>query len=135
MRFIPTKIHAALDYLAAITLIALPRALNWDTRLVSLLTIMGVTTLIYTLLTRFEGGVARVLPTKVHLLLDFISGAGLASLPFWLFTDVTSTTRTILIALGIFEIATSLFTKTHSTLETADASRNTSATGQTASAR
>ncbi|HEX8464572.1 MAG TPA: hypothetical protein VF627_08130 [Abditibacterium sp.] len=132
MRFIPTKIHAALDYLAAITLIALPRALNWDTRLVSLLTIMGITTLIYTLLTRFEGGVARVLPTKFHLLLDFISGAGLASLPFWMFTDVSNTTRTILIGLGLFEIVSSLLTKTHSTLETADANYTT---GHTASAR
>lgn len=119
MRWIPTPAHAVLDYLSVVTLLALPRFLNWDANVTNILTIVAITTLVYTLLTRFEGGLLRVLPTKVHLLLDLVSGLGLASLPFWLLADADSTIKAILTGFGLFEVVVSVMTRSRSGVETA----------------
>ena len=132
MRFIPTKVHAVLDYLTAITLLALPRLLNWDRDTTTFLTILAIATIIYSLLTRYEGGLMRVLPVKIHLLIDFLSGVGLASSPFWLFPNVENQTRLILMGLGVFEILASLLSKSHSPGE--DVSSHNTTSSQAASA-
>jgi hypothetical protein len=46
--------------------------------------VLGLGALLYSLLTDYELGVARVIPFRVHLVLDFISGLFLAVSP-WLF--------------------------------------------------
>lgn len=117
MKVIPTKIHGVLDYLAVATCFALPRMLNWGDRVTSFLTVVGVIMLVATLLTRFELGLIRVLPMKVHLLLDFMTGALLAAAPFVLFPDADSTVKAILVGMGIFEIGAALLTHNHSPVE------------------
>lgn len=82
MRFIPTKVHGMLDYSSVLLCLILPRALNLSERTTTLLTIVALTALVYTVLTRFELGFVRVLPTKLHLLLDFFSGTLLCAAPF-----------------------------------------------------
>lgn len=133
MRWIPTTAHSVLDYLSVVTLLALPRLLHWSANLTSLITFLAIGTLIYTVLTRFEGGLVRVLPTKVHLLIDFLAGLGLASTPLWLFAAADQTTKTILVGFGLFEVLVALMTRTHSRFETGSGESRAAATGRHAS--
>ena len=90
-------------------LFALPRLLEWSAPLTLLLTCLAAGTLVYSLLTRYELGLFKVLPMPAHLALDFMSGVALCAAPFIL--DAESTARIVLVALGLFEIMASLMTQ------------------------
>lgn len=113
MRFIPTKVHGVLDYLTGLLLIASPwifgfadgSAAQWVP------VVLGLGALVYSLLTRYELGVAPVISMPAHLGLDLASGALLAASP-WLFNFDERVFWPHLI-LGLFEIGASLTTKTH----------------------
>ena len=117
MRRISTKIHGMLDYGSVALLLALPRLLNWDDRTTTLLTIVGISALLYSLLTRYELGSLRVLPVKVHLALDFMSGLLLAAAPFLIVPDAGNNEKIGLMLLGVFEIGSALITQTQSPQE------------------
>lgn len=78
---INTTIHGLLDYLVGLLLIAAPWILGFDApgseRTFSIT--MGVIIISYSLLTRYEWGLLRVIPFKIHLLIDFLSGLLLLS--------------------------------------------------------
>src|SRR5215213_2483256 len=86
MRFISTQVHGVLDYLVGVLLIAVPWILGFDGTGAAqwVPVILGVAAIIYSLLTRYELGMARVIPMSVHLWLDALSGLLLAASP-WLF--------------------------------------------------
>jgi len=113
MRFIPTKIHGVLDYLMGLLLIASPwlfgfadgSAAQWVP------VILGLGALLYSLLTRYELGVAPVISMPTHLGLDVASGALLAVSP-WLFNFDERVYLPHLI-FGLLEIGAGLMTKTH----------------------
>jgi hypothetical protein len=83
---IPTRIHGFLDYAMGVLLIAAPwlfgfaqgGAETWVP------VVLGAGAILYSLFTRYELGVYRVIPMTVHLMLDFGSGVLLAASP-WLF--------------------------------------------------
>ena len=110
-RPISTRTHGVLDYLSAGTLLALPRALGWDRTVTGLLTAAGLGTLGYSLLTRYELGLLRVLPMKAHLTFDGLSGAMLAAAPL-LLPEESKGVAGALVGLGAFEVAASLLTET-----------------------
>ena len=115
---ISTMAHGVIDYVAAITLIVLPRLLNWSGPITTVLTIMGVTTLLYSLVTRYELSVAKLLPMKGHLALDALSGLALLALPFILPRNGNGELIG-LIALGLFELGAAFLTRDRSPLELA----------------
>lgn len=115
---ISTMAHGVVDYVAALTLIVLPRLLNWSGPITTVLTIMGATTLVYSLITRYELSVAKLLPMVGHLGLDGLSGLALLVLPFILPRNGNGE-LVGLIALGLFELGATLLTKTRSPLEMA----------------
>jgi hypothetical protein len=86
MTFIPTKIHAVLDYLSVALFIASPwlfgfangGAAQW------IPIVAGLLVLGQSLLTDYEGGVAKVMPMPAHLMTDVFLGVVLVALP-WLF--------------------------------------------------
>ncbi|HYP17366.1 MAG TPA: SPW repeat protein [Opitutus sp.] len=86
MRFIPTRIHGVLDYALGLLLILSPRLFGFQTGGIEakLPVILGVSALVYSLLTRYELGLVKVLPFRVHMTLDFLSGLLLAISP-WVF--------------------------------------------------
>ena len=106
-----TKTHGVLDYLSVGLLLALPRVLKWDKKATNLLTGAAMGTLVYSLLTDYELGAARVLPMKTHLALDGASGLLLAAAPF-VFLQEDQATTAALVGLGLFEITASLTTET-----------------------
>jgi len=74
MKFVTQKIHAFLDYPVAIALIALPFIFglgNSHPLALYLSVATGVAAFILTLLTDHELGVYRIVPYKVHLMVDF----------------------------------------------------------------
>src|SRR3712207_5703039 len=86
VRFVPTKVHAAVDYVTSPTLVAAPELFRLDgTRASSLPPrVAGVAGALYSGLTDYELGIRRAIPMRVHLLLDAAAGTALAVAP-WLF--------------------------------------------------
>lgn len=85
MRIISTKTHGYLDYTVGILLIAAPwifgffrgGAESWVP------IILGAGAILYSLITDYEMGVAKIIPMPTHLIIDVISGMFLAISP-WL---------------------------------------------------
>jgi hypothetical protein len=72
--------------------------------------ILGAMALLYSLMTRYELGMMKVIPMKTHLTLDVLSGIVLAASP-WIFNFDERVYLPHLI-LGLFEIGAGLMTKT-----------------------
>ncbi len=83
---IPSKVHAALDYLMGILLIASPWLFGFSEvpAAMWLMVILGAGAIVYSLITDYELAALRSLPLRAHLALDAISGGLLAVAP-WLF--------------------------------------------------
>jgi SPW repeat-containing protein len=86
MRFIPTKLHAPLDYIVGAVLIAGPWIFQYsDSGAATAISIvLGVGLIAYSLFTNYELGLWKVAPMAVHNLIDIVAGALLAASP-WLF--------------------------------------------------
>ena len=112
MRFISTKIHGTLDYLTAFLLLIIPFVLGYGTDTVTgrIFVILGVATILYSLITKYELGLLQILPIQLHLMLDVLSGVLLAASP-WLFgfNNVAYMPHLII---GIAEISIALITRT-----------------------
>ena len=105
MRIIYTYVHGILDYLTGLLLIAAPYmfgfanggAAQWVPM------VLGVAAILYSLLTRYEWGLVKVIPMPAHLAIDGAHGALLAASP-WLFGFAHEVHMPHLL-LGLFEIA------------------------------
>ena len=87
MRFIPTKVHAPLDYIVGAALIAAPWIFRFseDTAATVVPIVLGIGLIAYSLFTDYELGVWKVAPMAVHNLIDIAAGTFLALSP-WLFS-------------------------------------------------
>jgi hypothetical protein len=112
MRFIPTRLHGALDYGVGALLILLPYLLGFadGTAAQYVPQALGAAAIAYAVLTDYELGLVRVIPMPLHLWLDAGSGVLLAASP-WLFGFADRIWLPHL-ALGLFEIGASLLTRT-----------------------
>lgn len=111
MKLFSTRVHGVLDYSSVALLCVLPRALGWSTAVTRLLTGSALATLAYSLLTRYELGLVKILPMPAHLALDGASGALLCGAALAL-SDEEPGVRAALTGLGLFEITASLTTQT-----------------------
>ena len=106
-----SKTHGYLDYLVAVLLIAAPWLFGFyrggTESWVPI--ILGVTTIVYSLLTNYELGAFRVIPFNVHLGIDVLSGIFLAASP-WLFNFADYVYVPHLVV-GLLEIGVATFTK------------------------
>jgi hypothetical protein len=117
MKIIPRKMHGLLDYLVGIVLIAAPWLFGFadDGPATYIPVVLGAGALVYGILTNYEFGVVRLIPFRVHLLLDVLSGAFLAISP-WLLGFSNKVYLPHLIV-GLIEIAAGIMTR-----ESSDAS-------------
>lgn len=112
MKIINTHTHGILDYVVGVALLAAPwlfgfaqgGAETW------IPVILGASTLVYSLLTRYELGLVKMIPFKTHLTLDFVSGVLLAASP-WLFSFAHIVYLPHLLV-GLFEIVAAVSTRT-----------------------
>jgi len=83
---IPTRVHGIIDYLVAIILILAPFILGFadGTAAQWVPILVGVLTIVSSLLTRYELGALRVIPMVGHLWIDVVAGVLLVLSP-WLF--------------------------------------------------
>ena len=115
MRVIPTSVHSAVDHVVGPALIAAPTVLGLEkTSPEGLLPrVNGIAAALYSNLTDYELSVKNVIPMKLHLALDAMSGAALAAVPL-----ATGARRRGVrhwlphTLLGSFEIGMALLTKT-----------------------
>ena len=86
MKIINSKIHGMLDYIVSIVLIISPWLLGFADGKAEMWIpiILGVSSIIYSIFTKYELGLFKVLPFKTHLTFDVFSGILLASSP-WIF--------------------------------------------------
>lgn len=110
MRFVSTKTHGIIDYLAGALLIAAPWLLGFADNSAAqwVPVVLGIMALVYSLLTNYELSAAKVLSVPMHLGLDAFSGLFLAASP-WLFGFAD---RVYLphVIFGVFEIIMSFIT-------------------------
>jgi hypothetical protein len=110
MRFIPTRFHGILDYIAGVALIIAPWVLDFSESDAATWTmvIAGLAVLIQAVMTDFEVGLIKRIPMQSHLMVDFGLGILLAISP-WLFgfADIVFVPHLIV---GIFLILASLTT-------------------------
>lgn len=112
MKFISTKVHGVLDYMMGLLLIASPWIFGFADNGMQLWTpvILGLMTIIYSLMTDYELGLSDNISMRTHLIIDFMSGLLLAASP-WLFGFAEEVYMPHLI-LGIVELGAVLFTTT-----------------------
>ena len=86
MLFIPTKLHAPVDYIVGAALIAAPWIFQFSDHTAATVVpiVLGIGLIAYSLFTNYELGVWKVAPMAVHNLIDVAAGALLAASP-WLF--------------------------------------------------
>ena len=87
MKFVTKEIHAYLDYPVALALIGLPFLLGLgesNPLALQLSVATGVAALILTILTDHHLGVIRVIPYKIHLIVDLLVGIVFVIAPFLL---------------------------------------------------
>jgi hypothetical protein len=111
-RPISTKAHAVLDYVTAASFIALPRVMGWSKPLTDAMTMLGVGKLGYTLFTRHELGVLKVLPMQAHLAMDAVGGAALCALPMLVGDEDDVGAQAACCAMGTFDIIVAPLTQT-----------------------
>ena len=107
---IPTTVHGVLDYMTAGLMFALPRVLGWGQCATRVMDIAGSGAVAYSLLTKYELGLVKVLPMKGHLALDAISGAALIGAAALMDEEDPDVLATIA-GVGAFEIAAALMSQ------------------------
>ena len=117
MKIIDTKTHGYIDYIMGIFLLASPSLFSLNVNAIesTVFYIIGVTAIIYSLLTNYELGFLKIIPMKGHLALDIFSGIFLAASPWLLgFAEIVYMPHLVL---GIIEIGAALFTTSKSRIE------------------
>jgi hypothetical protein len=114
IKVIPTNVHSAVDHVVGPALIAAPTVLGLEKTSPEGLVprLNGIAAALYSNLTDYELSLKNVIPMKLHLALDAVSGATLAAVPL-----VTGARRRGArhwvphVALGAFEIGMAVLTK------------------------
>ncbi len=111
MRFVPTHAHGVLDYLTGLLLIALPWLLGFAQGGAAqwIPVVLGLGTIVYSLMTDYELGAMRLIPMPVHLAVDGVGGLFFAASP-WLFGFSGQVWLPFLL-IGLFEVMVSLITQ------------------------
>lgn len=101
---IPSRTHGIIDYLVGGLLIALPRIVPLPRRISSVLTLVGVATLGTSLMTRYEAGLLKLIPFRVHLATDVAQALFFIAAPV-VFADEDTNITTAMVGLGLSELA------------------------------
>ncbi len=85
LRFIPTKVHGALDYIVAVALLLAPMIFGFKEvggAAVAIPMVLGAGLFLYSLFTNYEWGVFKVINMRYHLIVDIIAASLLTLSPF-----------------------------------------------------
>jgi hypothetical protein len=110
---IPLNLHAALEPLIAVIIIAAPWifAFSATTTATAICVVVGVAMLLVGSMTDWRMSLVRVIPLRMHLVGDLVLGAVLVLSPLVFgFSDEGGPTRFMVIA-GVLELTTALMTR------------------------
>jgi SPW repeat len=112
MRFLPTRLHGYIDYGWGVALLLSPWLVGFaDVPAAKWVAIVfGAGAILYSVVTDYELGLVRLLPIRMHLVLDGAAGAFLAATP-WLFGFADQVALPHLL-FGLFSVVASLVTST-----------------------
>jgi hypothetical protein len=115
-KFIPTKVHGILDYIVAVALFFAPVIFGFTEvggPAVAIPMILGVGLLLYSLFTKYEWGVFKVIGMYYHLIFDIVASVFLALSPFLFgFADQAPNVWLPHVVVGITVIIVVIFSKT-----------------------
>ena len=82
-KVINTRFHTVADYLVG-SILLIPYTVNYfmHTEDTWILSALGIAIVTYSMLTDYELGLVKLIPMKLHLFFDFLSGVFLIVLPF-----------------------------------------------------
>lgn len=86
-KFIPTKVHGALDYIVGLALIGAPWIFGFASvggAAVVIPIVLGIGLILYSIFTKYEWGLVKVLGMPYHLIIDVVAAVFLALSP-WIF--------------------------------------------------
>lgn len=111
MKRINSRAHGVLDYVVGVLLILAPYLFGFadDEPARNAAWIVGGGSLLYSLLTAYELGVAKLIPYRVHLGLDMVAGLFLATSP-WLMNFADRIVAPHLVV-GVLEIGVALLSR------------------------
>jgi len=116
IRFLPTKVHGVLDYVVGLALILAPNIFQFADvggPAVFIPRLLGVVLIAYSLFTRYELGVIKVISMPYHLIVDFLAALFLALSPFLFgFSNKTANVWLPHVVVGIAVIAVVIVSKT-----------------------
>lgn len=104
LQFLNPMLHGILDYLAAGALIALPFILGFQAIELWLSVAGGAGLVLYSLMTDYDFGIAKLLPYNVHLVFDVAAGVVLLIAPFALGFGLAATVYYPIMAVGVFAV-------------------------------
>lgn len=132
MRFISARFHGVMDYLFGILLMASPWLFGFSevvsARWAAL--VFGAMPIIMAMFTRYELGIWRLIPLRVHLGIDVFMGLALIISP-WFF-GFSSFVTVPFVVFGLIEVITPMITHRYADVpeEKRDDFRSTSATSE-----
>lgn len=117
IRFLPTKVHGALDYLVGLALILAPNIFQFADvggTAVLIPRVLGVVLIIYSLITRYEWGAIKLIGMPYHLVIDFLAALLLALSPFLFgFSNKVPNAWLPHVVVGVAVVVVVLVSKTH----------------------
>ncbi len=87
MKIISSKIHGMLDYATVIFLLASPTIFKMEGNLCTITYALAAVHFCLTILTDFEPGLIKVIPFRIHGLIEIIVAVALAALAFWFYNN------------------------------------------------
>lgn len=133
IKLFSTRVHGMLDYGVALLLLLVPRLLNLPGDVITLLTVLGLGVVVYSLITRYELSIAKILPMVAHLAIDALGGLLLlGAAVYYLINNADTAVWLTLLIFGLLELGAALMTDPVSPIE-ATATTATGAKGTTAS--
>jgi len=86
MKVINAKAHGILDYLTVVFLFLSPTLFGMHGTLATFTYILGAVHLLLTILTAFEVGLIKVIPFRVHGIIEIIVAIALGIVAYWFYT-------------------------------------------------
>lgn len=83
MKIISPKVHAVLDYLTVVFLLASPSLFNMESPLSTFTYALAGIHFLLTILTSFPLGLIKVIPFRIHGLIEVAVALALAGVAFW----------------------------------------------------
>lgn len=106
LRFVPLRLHAAVDYLVPVTFIGVPSLFGFPSDARAVAFAFGGAHLSMTLLTDYPGGLLKLIPLSAHLLAELLLGPALVVMPWLLDFSSDRLATALFVVWGVFSVAT-----------------------------